>query len=255
MARIFKTGCVSKIVLKWGAMGLYLRQLLAGRDFAKEDMFAGRMANFVYLVGDDEVRECFAVDPAWDIRGILDYLDSEEMRLVGVVATHYHPDHVGGEIFGHQIEGLADLMALRPVPVHVNKEEKEGIRIVTGLSSGDLIAHEGGDHIRVGSVVMNLLHTPGHTPGSQCILSRDRLIAGDTLFIGGCGRVDLPGGDAEQMYYSLTQVLGKLADATLLYPGHNYAERAVSSLGEERKSNYCLRIKRLEDWLEFMGGD
>ena len=96
-------------------MGLYIRQLLAGRDFATADYFASQMANFVYLVGDEEERVCMAVDPAWDIPGIIEYADREGMRLTGALVTHYHPDHVGGNIFGHNIAGLADFIAARPV--------------------------------------------------------------------------------------------------------------------------------------------
>ena len=234
-------------------MGLYLRQLLAGRDFAGSDHFAGQMANFVYLLGDDEKRECMIVDPAWDIPGILDIIDREDMRLTGVLATHYHPDHVGGTIFGHTIAGLAELMSLRPVKVHVNEFESEGVKQVTGLSENDLATHRGGDELAIGDLKVKLLHTPGHTPGSQCFLASGALVSGDTLFIGGCGRVDLPGSDPEAMYHSLTQVLAKLPAATNLYPGHNYASRPVSTIGDEQQENHYLRIRSLEDWRRLMG--
>lgn len=234
-------------------MGLYLRQLLAGRDFAGSDHFAGQMANFAYLLGDDEKRECMIVDPAWDIPGILDIIDREDMRLTGVLATHYHPDHVGGTIFGHTIAGLAELMSLRPVKVHVNEFESEGVKQVTGLSENDLATHRGGDELAIGDLKVKLLHTPGHTPGSQCFLASGALVSGDTLFIGGCGRVDLPGSDPEAMYHSLTQVLAKLPAATNLYPGHNYASRPVSTIGDEQQENHYLRIRSLEDWRRLMG--
>ena len=151
-------------------MGLYLRQLLAGRDFAKQHMFATQMANFVYLIGDDRTRECMVVDPAWDIRGIIDFVEQEEMQLTGALVTHYHPDHVGGEIFGHSIAGLSDLLALRPVKVHVNEAESEGIKVVTGLSDSDLEKHAAGSEVSIGGIKVKCLHTPGHTPGSQCFL-------------------------------------------------------------------------------------
>ncbi|HEX5733045.1 MAG TPA: MBL fold metallo-hydrolase [Blastocatellia bacterium] len=234
-------------------MGLYLRQLLAGRDYAKENMFANQMANFVYLIGDLETRECMVVDPAWDIQGIIDFVEQEEMRLTGALVTHYHPDHVGGEIFGHSIAGLSDLLALRPVKVHVNEAESEGVKIVTGLSDSDLEKHAAGSEVSIGGIKVNCLHTPGHTPGSQCFLVDSYLVSGDTLFIGGCGRVDLPGGDAEQMYYSLTQVLAKLPDQTVLFPGHNYAPKPQSTIGEEKQENLYLRIGSLADWTRIMG--
>ncbi|HVG20093.1 MAG TPA: MBL fold metallo-hydrolase [Blastocatellia bacterium] len=229
-------------------MGLYLRQLLAGRDFAKADVFASQMANFVYLIGDDVERTCMVVDPAWDIEGILDFIGGQGMRLVGALVTHYHQDHVGGNIFGHDIAGLAQLQALRPVKIYVNEKESEGVKSVTGVSDVDLEKMRGGDEISIGKTPLRFLHTPGHTPGSQCFLAGTTLISGDTLFIGSCGRVDLPGGDPSQMYYSLTQVLAKLPDETLLYPGHNYSSKPVSTMGEEKRDNYCLKMPSLESW-------
>ncbi|HYP28630.1 MAG TPA: MBL fold metallo-hydrolase [Blastocatellia bacterium] len=234
-------------------MGLILRQLLAGRDFAPSNTFASNMANFIYLIGDGETRECLLVDPAWDIPGLLNYIDAEGLRLSGALVTHYHPDHIGGNIFGHGIEGLAELISRRPVKIHVNEHEGDGVKVITGISEGDLSRHSGGDKIRVGSVEISLLHTPGHTPGSQCFLVGPNLVSGDTLFIGGCGRVDLPGSDPEQMYYSLTRVLARLPEETVLYPGHDYASRPVSTIGDEKRDNYYLKIPSLADWMRTMG--
>lgn len=234
-------------------MGLYLKQLFAGRDFAQSDNIATGMANLIYLIGDDETRECVIVDPAWDVESILDLIDREEMKLVGALATHYHPDHVGGTFLGFSIEGVTKLMGLRPVPVHVNSQEAEWVKEVTGISESDMQRHEGGDQMKIGNIGLQFIHTPGHTPGSQCFLVDANLISGDTLFIGGCGRVDLPGSDPEQMYYSLTQVLAKLPDETVLYPGHDYASIATSTLGAEKRSNYYMKMKSLDDWLSLMG--
>jgi len=234
-------------------MGLYVRQLLAGRDFGESDPVAAQMANFIYLIGDDEKRMCMVVDPAWDIPGIIDFIDREGMTLIGALVSHYHPDHVGGNIFGHDIAGLAELMSLRPVMVHLNKAENDGVKKVTGLSDSDIEAHDGGDEIAIGGVTVKLLHTPGHTPGSQCFLTSSALISGDTLFIGGCGRVDLPGGNPEDMYHSLTQVLSKLPSETVLFPGHNYASKPVSTIGDEKKQNRYMRINSLADWNRLMG--
>jgi hydroxyacylglutathione hydrolase len=234
-------------------VGLYIRQLLAGRDFATADYFASQMANFVYLVGDDEQKVCMVVDPAWDIPGIIEVADDEGMRLAGALVTHYHPDHVGGNIFGHNITGVADFISMRPVKVHVNEVESEGVKQVTGLSDSDLAKHRGGDSILIGNVKVSLLHTPGHTPGSQCFLAAGALVSGDTLFIGGCGRVDLPGSNPEAMYRSLTQVLSKLPEDTLLFPGHNYASKPVSTIGDEKRENHYMRVRSPEDWTRLMG--
>jgi len=235
-------------------VGIYIKQLLAGRDFATGDYFASQMANFVYLIGDDQKRVCVVVDPAWDIPGIVNAIERDDMKLVGALVTHYHPDHVGGNIFGHNIAGLPDLIKLRSIKAHVNGSESDGVKQVTGLSESDLEKHQGGDEVLIGDVKVRLVHTPGHTPGSQCFLVDDLLVSGDTLFIGGCGRVDLPGGDPEAMYYSLTQVLSKLPEGTKLFPGHNYASRPVSTIGDEKKTNHYMRIKSLEDWKSLMGG-
>jgi glyoxylase-like metal-dependent hydrolase (beta-lactamase superfamily II) len=234
-------------------MSLYLRQLLAGRDFAVHDDIASNMANFIYLVGDTQTRQCMVVDPAWDVKGVLDFIDGERMELTGALITHYHQDHVGGSMFGWNIGGLSDLMKLRPVPLHANSKEIDGLTKVTGLSKNDFVSHAGGDDLQVGDTKIKLLHTPGHTPGSQCFLADSALVSGDTLFINGCGRVDLPGSDPEQMYYSLTQVLAKLPDGTTVYPGHNYASKPSASLGEQKRENYYLRIPNLDAWLNLMG--
>lgn len=217
----------------------------------------GEMANFAYLVGSREARECLLVDPAWSVDALLDQAEADGMRVAGALVTHYHQDHVGGSIFGMEIEGLARLMARAPVPVHVNAHEAEGVRKVTGLSASDLVAHEGGDVLALGGVRVRLLHTPGHTPGSQCFLVEEagapgRLVSGDTLFLGSCGRVDLPGGDPEALFHSLEN-LARLPDDTLLFPGHLYSADPSSTIGEQKRDNPYLRVARLEDFLGFMG--
>lgn len=232
----------------------YFRQLLAGRDFARVNPIAAQMVNFVYLIGDKEMRECLVVDPAWDVDGLIRIAEQDGMRLVGALATHYHPDHVGGSLFGYNIQGLARLLELLPVKVHVNKEEAEGLKKITGLSESDLVRHESGDVLELGSLKIQFIHTPGHTPGSQCFLVDNKLVSGDTLFIRGCGRVDLPGSDPEKMYESLTQKLAKLPDDTILYPGHDYADKPWSTIGEEKRTNYYLRVGSREEWLRLMRG-
>ncbi|MCA9654279.1 MAG: MBL fold metallo-hydrolase [Myxococcales bacterium] len=239
---------------------LFVRQLLAGRDFARHDPNAGAMQNFVYLLGDRDAGECLVVDPAWDVRGILDVAAAEGLGVVGALVTHYHPDHVGGEIFGIEIDGLPTLMAACPCPVHVHRAEAEGVRVVTGLSKSDLVSHDSGDKVKVGELEIELLHTPGHTPGSQCFRVRatqhepgGALVAGDTLFLQGCGRVDLPGGDPDQMYETLSRRLSDLPGDTVLLPGHAYGgERAT--MDEVRATNSTLRISSLAEFRWRMGG-
>lgn len=218
----------------------------------------GQMANLAYLVGSRSTREALVVDPAWSVNDLLDRAEADGMEVVGALVTHYHQDHVGGRIFGLDIEGLSHLLARNPVKIHVNEVEAEGLRRITGVSETDLERHAGGDVLTLGGIRVRLLHTPGHTPGSQCFLIEetgrpDRLVSGDTLFLGGCGRVDLPGSDPEAMYQSLNGTLKRLADETLLYPGHLYAPQASGTLGEEKRTNPYLRVASLDQFLGFMG--
>jgi glyoxylase-like metal-dependent hydrolase (beta-lactamase superfamily II) len=233
---------------------VYFRQLLAGRDIARGDDVARQMVNFVYLIGDRETGEAVVVDPAYDIPGILEVVEEDGMRLVGAMATHYHPDHVGGTFFGITVTGVAQLLGAVSVPVHVQQEEADGVLKVTGIDQTDLVEHRSGDVVTVGQVPIELIHTPGHTPGSQCFLLDGRLVAGDTLFLEGCGRVDLPGGDPEAIYHSINTTLARVPDDTILYPGHLYAPEPSAPLGEVRQSNYVFRFKTVDQWKIFMGG-
>ena len=226
---------------------LYFRQLPVGE-----------MANFAYLIGSRAKREALLVDPAWSVDALLDAAEADGMRVTGALVTHYHQDHVGGSLFGVQIEGIDRLMACAPVPIYVNENEAEGLRKVTGASESDLRRVRGGDVLELGALRIRLLHTPGHTPGSQCFLVEEagapgRLVSGDTLFLGSCGRVDLPGSDPEAMYRSLTETLKRLPDDTLLYPGHFYSRAAFDTLGNEKRNNPFLRMASLDQFLSRMG--
>lgn len=234
--------------------GPYFRQLLAGRDFARGVFAAADMRNFVYLVGDRASKECVVIDPAWGVRDLVDLAEADGMQLVGALATHHHPDHVGGDLMGQaQVEGVRELLEVCDVPVYCNSAETEWIRRTAGLEPKDLVAVECGDVVRVGALEIKTLHTPGHTPGSQCFLVGNRLIAGDTLFLDGCGRTDFPGGDSNEMYRSLHERLAQLADDTVLYPGHLYSADPSATLGETRRSNYVFQVRSLADWQRFHG--
>src|SRR5262245_44849771 len=130
---------------------LYFRQLLAGRDFARSARGAAEMVNFVYLIDDSETRECVVVDPAWSIRDLLAIVEKDGMKLTAALATHHHPDHVGGVLMGMaMVEGVQELLAACPVPVHCHREEAPWIRRSLGLESSDLAPVDSGDVIRVG---------------------------------------------------------------------------------------------------------
>jgi glyoxylase-like metal-dependent hydrolase (beta-lactamase superfamily II) len=227
---------------------LFFHQLLAGEDFAVGDQFATTMRNHVYVIGDSTTRQALLVDPAYDVRAILNWLARAGLQLAGVVATHYHADHVGGDIFGEHIQGLVDLLGLADVPVHVQKDEVAWVVEMTGAPLSSLVAHSDEDVVQVGSVRARLLHTPGHTPGSQCIVAGDNLVSGDTLFIDGCGRTDLPGAEPEEMYSSL-QRLASLPGRLVLWPGHHYSRPVSAPLEEVRRANSVLARIGRQDWL------
>lgn len=226
---------------------VYFRRLLCGRDVAVDHPFAGSMANFVYLLGDRRAGECVVVDPAYAIDDLLTVVESDGMRLVGALATHYHPDHVGGEMMGRRIEGVSDLLDRIDVPVHVNRAEVPWVSRVTGLTEASLVAHDSGDRLTIGAMEVEFLHTPGHTPGSQCFLFADRLVSGDTLFLDGCGRTDLPGGDPSELYRSLVALAG-LPDHLELCPGHRYSPSPSALLRDVKRDNVVFAATSESEW-------
>jgi glyoxylase-like metal-dependent hydrolase (beta-lactamase superfamily II) len=232
---------------------LYFRQLLSGRDFATGDIVAQQMRNFAYLIGDRETKEALVVDPAYAAGDLIDTLEADGMKLGGVLVTHHHPDHVGGSMMGFELKGLAELLDRVSVPVHVNTHEAQWVSRITGISMNDLTGHENGDKVTVGDIEIELLHTPGHTPGSQCFLLDGRLIAGDTLFLEGCGRTDFPGGNVDEMFRSL-QRLASLAGDPTVFPGHWYSAEPSATLSDVKNSNYIYRVSNLEQWRSLMGG-
>jgi glyoxylase-like metal-dependent hydrolase (beta-lactamase superfamily II) len=232
---------------------LYFRQLLSGRDFAGADPLAGQMMNFAYLIGDRVSGEALAVDPAYAPEELIDALAADGMRLSGVLLTHYHPDHAGGSLFGHEIAGLRRVLEQGSVPIHVQADEVPWVVRSAGVGESELVAHHSDESVAVGSVEVRLLHTPGHTPGSQCFLVDGRLVAGDTLFLNGCGRTDLPGADPVAMYDSLQHRLSRLPPATVLYPGHLYSADPFAPLDEVRRSNPVLIPRSAEEWLRLFG--
>ena len=232
---------------------LYFRQLLAGQQVATDHPVAGQMRNFMYLMGDPRTRKALVVDPAWDVDGLLDIAEEDDFEVVGALVTHYHPDHIGGEMFGMRVEGIARLLERKQVPLHVNKHEAAGVIKVTGVSETDLRKVDDGDKLKLGDREIQFIHTPGHTPGSQCFLIEGALVAGDTLFVEGCGRVDLPGSDPDAMYHSLTGKLAKLPEDTVLFPGHDYGPSPTSTIGHELRRNTYMRMGSLDDWRMLMG--
>ena len=199
------------------------------------------MENFVYLVGSKKTREVFVVDPAWQVDTVLRIAKEENLKLVGALISHYHFDHTNG---------IEELLQAVNIPVYVNKKDIPYMDVKKDV----LKPVDTGTKVRAGDVEIEMVHTPGHTPGSQCFHARGHLISGDTLFINACGRTDLPGGDASQMYHSLTQTLMKMEDATVLCPGHNYSDKPVTTMGNQKKHNPYLMCDSLENFLKFRTG-
>lgn len=208
---------------------LYLKQLELGP-----------MQNFVYLLGDPATREAAVIDPAWDVQAILETARQQDYRIRHIFVTHTHFDHVNG---------VGALLKATDAQVHVHPAEATQLRI----EPTNLAPVTSGDEVRVGQLPVTFIHTPGHTPGSQCFYVDGKLLSGDTLFIQGCGRTDLPGGDPAELYRSLTQRLGRLDGSTTLYPGHHYADTPTSTLAQERQTNPFLRFTSLREFLSTVG--
>ena len=200
----------------------------------------GPLQNFVYLVGDPQTRQAAIIDPGWEVPTILRTLQEDGYQPAKVFVTHTHFDHV---------QGLEELLRTHDVPVHVHGAEAAQLPV----EDGTLRPISGGETVSVGRVPLALIHTPGHTPGSTCLLVHGRLLSGDTLFIRGCGRCDLPGGDPSALYHSLSQTLHRLEDDTVLCPGHNYAPWPTMQLGEEKQHNPFLASSSLEGFLRMTG--
>ena len=133
-----------------------------------EQIQVGPMQNFAYVLGSSSTREVVLVDPAWDIPGLVDQINAQDYKLVGALVTHYHPDHIGGAFGTNNIEGISELLAQRPVKVYAHNDEVDGVKKITGASENDMTRVYSGDKLSIGAIEIEFLHTPGHTPGSQC---------------------------------------------------------------------------------------
>jgi hydroxyacylglutathione hydrolase len=193
----------------------------------------GPMQNFVYLVGTEGERDVVVVDPAWDVDAIEKTCTIHGKRLCGILLTHSHKDHTNG---------VAELLRRRDLPVYVQRTEVDFAEDLRAF--GDALRPlSPGDSVPLGGVSARVIHSPGHTPGSQCLYASDALLSGDTLFVNGCGRCDLRGGDPGQMFHTLHQTLRKLPGTTRLFPGHDYGDVQVSSLERELTRNPYLQFK------------
>jgi hydroxyacylglutathione hydrolase len=195
----------------------------------------GQMANFTYIIADEESGDAAIIDPSWDLDDVFHALKKNGWHAKYVINTHTHFDHVLGN------DQVAEVTGAKIVQYKNSQLEKH-------------VAVSDGDVIEIGSVRLRVIHTPGHSKDSMCLLLDGQLIfTGDTLFVGNCGRTDLPGSDPAEMYHSLFDRLGKLDENLVVYPGHNYGSAPTSTLGQEKKTNYVLQPRSKDEFLQFMG--
>ena len=206
-------------------------------DLYLKQIELGPLQNFLYFVGDKNIKEVALVDPAWDVDYLRKVAQQEDLTITQIFLTHGHPDHVNG---------LADILRTHDVPVYISRHEANFYM----PRCKNLHKIEDGDRLKVGSVSFKTILVPGHTPGCQCFLAEGALIAGDAIFIDGCGRCDLPGGDAGQMYDSLYSIIKKLPSETVIYPGHNYGPAPHATVAAQNKSNPYLQCGSKEEFLQ-----
>lgn len=193
----------------------------------------GELQNFSYLVIDETTKLAAVVDPSGDVSGVLHAVKSEKITVKYIINTHSHHDHVSGNAL------MASVTGAKIVGHSSSRANKD-------------IAVNDGDIISIGQTRIGVIHTPGHTKDSICLVADGALLTGDTLFIGECGRTDLPGGDSEDMYHSLFAKIAPLDGTLKVYPGHNYGDKPYSTLGEEMETNYTLKPRSKEEFVQFM---
>jgi glyoxylase-like metal-dependent hydrolase (beta-lactamase superfamily II) len=201
-----------------------------------EQIPVGMMANFVYVIGCERTKKAAVVDPSADAREIQSFIEENGLEIEYIIATHGHGDHVGG---------VGSLAKRTGAKVVVHKGDAPGLQ--RGGLPTDVIV-EDGDMVTVGEIEIEVIHTPGHTPGSICLLTEGKVITGDTMFVGNCGRCDLPGGSMEQLFNSLHKRLKVLDDAVEVYPGHDYGPSPTSTIGHEKRTNPTLTCSTLEEF-------
>ena len=196
----------------------------------------GPLANFLYFIGDSSTNEVALVDPAWDVPFLRKEAEKLGLKIVSVFLTHGHPDHVNG---------LPEILKTHDVPVYISASEAPFYKPKTK----NLIEVKDHERLKIGTVEFECILTPGHTPGCQLFLSGKHMITGDAIFIDGCGRCDLPGGDAEETYRSLYNIIMKLPEDITIYPGHNYGPTPTDTIGHQKETNPYLQCSNMEEFL------
>ncbi len=194
----------------------------------------GQMANFTYILADENTGESAVIDPSWDLEKIFSILNKNGWKVKYIINTHTHFDHILGN---EQVAAVTGAKIIQ----HKESTEKYDLAV------------EDGEIIDVGRIVIRIVHTPGHSRDSiSLVVDNELVLTGDTLFVGNCGRVDLPGSDASEMYHSLFEKITKLQESLVVYPGHDYGSKKTSTIAEEKRTNYVLKTRSREDFLRFM---
>lgn len=194
----------------------------------------GNMENFTYILEDEETGQAIILDPSWNLDEIQKEIVRRDLKIKYIVNTHHHFDHtLGNEAMAK--ETTAQILQ------HDSSTLKHDISLIDGQK------------IKFGNSELTVFHTPGHSKDSICLVGDGKVFTGDTLFVGNCGRVDLPGGSARELYHSLFDILGKMDENLVIYPGHNYGSTHISTLGKEKQSNFVLQKRSEQEFVELMG--
>jgi hydroxyacylglutathione hydrolase len=205
------------------------------QPFSIHTLELGQMENFIYIIQDHSSNRAAVVDPAWEVPKVIALAKQQGFQITDILLTHSHYDHTNG------------LNEILNAQVHLLEAEAQ----FWGHELNKPALHHDGDTIQLGKTQIKILHTPGHTPGSACYYLDGHLITGDTLFIFGCGRCDLSGGDPEQMYHSLKKLGSELPAQTVIHPGHNYAPKPTSTMAEQLEGNPFMRFDNLADFVHY----
>jgi len=196
----------------------------------------GNMQNFTYVLEDEKTGDAIVLDPSWDIDEVESIIKRNDLKVIYIVNTHHHFDHT-----------LGNEAMVKSTGAKVIQHEYSTLQHDVSVSDNE--------KIKFGDCELNVLHTPGHSKDSICLIGDGKIFSGDTLFVGNCGRIDLPGGSAKELYHSLFDVIYKLDDDLILYSGHNYGSSPISTIGDEKKTNFVLQKRTEQEFVELMGGN
>lgn len=224
---------------------------MSSEPYLKQEQ-AGPMANFLYTLGDPDTNRAWVVDPAWDPLGIVQRAQEQGFAVEAVLATHFHQDHIGGEIFGQHIPGVRELLREHDLPVLIHQREADRAAEIIGCERSRVQPFSDGDRLPLGGLEVEVLHTPGHSPGSCCFRVGDELLTADTLFVQAIGRLDLPHSEPLAMFDSLER-LKRLPGRLRVYPGHDYGPQPSSTIERELAWNPYLQVPSLERWRAMVG--